>query len=136
MSADFTLIRKKIAEKRDAVQRMDRERQRLLDQISAYEELLPVEPKELSSENGAEVSKPPRGLSPQSRAFMALLKARDRFGFDEAVHDANLVGIRIEKKAMRPRLHQYVTSGYVSRLSDGVFQLTRKGIENAKGPDA
>jgi len=135
MNAELSLIRKKIAEKRDAIQRMDRDRQRLLDQIAAYEELLPIEPKQANGEDKAQAGKP-RGLSPQSRQFMALLQKRESFGFDEAVHDANAVGIKIEKKGMRTRLHQYVGSGYVSRLSDGVFQLTKKGIENAKGSHA
>jgi hypothetical protein len=131
MAAEFTLIQQKIAEKREAIHKLDRERQRLLDQIAAYEELLPAEPKQMNGEDDASASKTPRGLSPQSREFMALLKNRDRFGFDEAVHDANQAGIKIEKKGMRTRLHQYVQSGYVSRLSGGVFQLTKKGIEAA-----
>lgn len=62
---------------------------------------------------------------------MALLKHRDSFGFDDAVVDANKAGIEIDKKTMRTRLHQYVQSGYVSRISSGVFQLTKKGIESA-----
>lgn len=130
VSTEFTLIRQKIAEKREAIQKLDRERQRLADQITAYEELLPAEPKETGGGNGSETYRQ-RGLSAQSRQFMALLKARDSFGFDEAVHDANRVGIQIDKKAMRTRLHQYVQSGHVARLSNGVFQLTKKGIENA-----
>jgi hypothetical protein len=125
------IIRQKIAEKREALQRLDGARQRLLDQIAAYEELLPAEPKETAGANGIEVYRQ-RGLSAQSRQFMALLKTRDSFGFDEAVRDANSVGIQIEKKGMRTRLHQYVQSGYVARLSNGVFQLTKKGIENAE----
>jgi hypothetical protein len=128
---EFILIRQKIAEKREAVQKLDRERQRLFDQIAAYEELLPAEPKETAGANGL-VAYRQRGLSAQSRQLMALLKARDSFGFDEAVHDANSLGIKIEKKGMRTRLHQYVQSGYVARLSGGVFQLTKKGIENAE----
>jgi hypothetical protein len=131
MSAELSLIRKKIAEKRDAIQHMDRERQRLLDQIVAYEELLPAEPKQANGEDKPTVIKS-RGLSPQSREFLALLQKRESFGFDEAVQDATAVGIKIEKKGMRTRLHQYVGSGYVSRLSAGVFQLTKKGIENAR----
>jgi hypothetical protein len=128
--SDFALIRQKIIEKRDAVQKLDRERQRLLDQVAAYEELLPVEPKKANGEDGAAALKA-RGLSPQSREFLALLKNRDSFGFDDAVQLANKVGINIEKKGMRTRLHQYVGSGYVARISDGVFQLTKKGIESA-----
>ena len=131
MSAELTLIRQKIAEKREAVQKLDRERQRLFDQIAAYEELLPAESKETDGANGSAAYRQ-RGLSVQSRQFMALLKARDSFGFDEAVHDANSVDIKIDKKGMRTRLHQYVQSGYVARLSDGVFQLTKKGIESAE----
>jgi len=127
---DMDLIRRKIEERRDAVQRLDRERQRLLDQIAAYEELLPAEAKEPTTTNGSEASRQ-RGLSETSRKFMSLLKERNSFGFDDAVHDANQVGIEIDKKAMRTRLHQYVQSGYVARISDGVFQLTKKGIENA-----
>ncbi len=130
MSTELVLIRKKIAEKRNAVQALDRERQRLLDQIAAYEELLPAEPKQANGEDKPAIIKS-RGLSPQSREFMALLQKRESFGFDEAVHDANAVGIKIVKKAMRTRLHQYVKGGYVSRLSAGVFQLTKKGIENS-----
>jgi hypothetical protein len=130
MGEEFTLTRQKIAEKREAVQKLDRERQRLFDQIAAYEELLPAEPKETVGANGSAANRQ-RGLSPQSRQLMALLKTRDSFGFDEAVHDANSVGIQIDKKGMRTRLHQYVQSGYVARLSGGVFQLTKKGIENA-----
>jgi hypothetical protein len=130
VSTEFTLIRQKIAEKREAVQKLDRERQRLVDQIAAYEELLPTEPKEAGRVNGMEAYRQ-RGLSAKSRQFMGLLKARDSFRFDDAVHDANSVGIKIDKRSMRTRLHQYVQSGYVARLSDGVFQLTKKGIESA-----
>jgi hypothetical protein len=130
MTTEFMLIRRKIAEKRDEVHKLDRERQRLLDQIAAYEELLPVETKDPNTTNGLQ-SYRQRGLSEQSRKFMSLLKERNSFGFDDAVQDANQVGIQIEKKAMRTRLHQYVQSGYIARLSDGVFQLTKKGIENA-----
>jgi hypothetical protein len=130
VNTDFTFIRQKIAEKREAIQKLDRERQRLADQIAAYEELLPDEPKETGSVNGLETFRQ-RGLSTQSRQFMTLLKTRNSFGFDEAVHDANSVGIQIDKKAMRTRLHHYVQSGYLARLSNGVFRLTKKGIENA-----
>jgi hypothetical protein len=131
MGAEFTLIRQKIVEKRGAIQKLDRERQRLVDQIAAYEELLPAEPKETGAANGLAANRQ-RGLTTQSRQFMTLLKARDSFGFGEAVHDANSVGIQIDKKGMRSRLHQYVQSGYIARISDGVFQLTKKGIENAE----
>jgi hypothetical protein len=129
---DSTLILQKLKEKREAVLTLDRERDRLLAQIAAYEELLPVEVKtDRKPKDAPAESAKSRGLSETSRAFLGRLKQREQFGFDIAVDDALAAGIETDKRAMRSRLHQYVQSGYLARVSDGQFQLTRKGMDAA-----
>lgn len=142
MSLSSEYLKSKIADKRLAIQKLDRDRERLLGEVAAYEDMLAQTDQERRNEelnktfvargNGAALSLTRgRGLSTSWKAVLKRLSGKDRFDYDDAVKEAEKAGFPFKKVKMRSKMHQYCVSGHAERVENGVFRITDKGKEAA-----
>jgi hypothetical protein len=140
MSISSEYLKSKIDEKRLAIQRLDRDRERLLGELAAYEDMLAQNDQERRDEEsnknfriqGSDATfsvTRGRGLSTEWKEILKRLSGRDSFDYDDAVKEAEKSGSPVDKVKMRSKMHQYVTSQHVERIEDGVFRITDKGRE-------
>jgi hypothetical protein len=137
-------LKAKITTRKAAIQKLDRDRERYLAEITVFEELLaeeeafeppktetPPPPEDIgeSSEETANGSlqKPTRGLSTPWKGVMKRLSREEQFGYDIVVAAADKCGVELDKPGARSRMNSYLNSGYVERVEDGVYRLTQKG---------
>jgi len=131
---DRKFIKNKIEDLRSEIQRLDRQRENVKGQLSAYEEIFQKDEK---AQNGSARGRPAvverqgRGLSSEWKMVLRLLSYHDRFDYGSVARTAKTAGLDVELQTIRGRISKYVNDGYVERIREGEFKITKKGKEIA-----